>query len=391
MLFWTIRCWTNRRLLQPGQHHFRDQSYNIPWGAGARGKQPFRRPSTAARQGQQQGQSCQQRGQPQQQQGQGGSNRRGRRSHSNRNESAPGGSAFAARQWDVAGRGSPDKFCPAVLGDCRASYTLGNGVQLEWESLPPLHSTRNTSKDLQTTVAKLLSKGAIEAVFRPETKGFFSRRFLVPKKTGDVCPVIDLSRLIDHLVIPRFKMETQASVQAFIRENEWTVSIDIQDAYLHVPMARSVWKYLRFMVNGHVYQFTCFPFGLATSPREFTKLLRPVVQLLRLPRYQAPCISGRLAHPSIVHRTGQNSCRFSPAGVITTWMGNQFQQVRLGSQPAVRFYRHVVQHVRLHRGTSTQNAGQNPEHPGSLEITPAHIYQSAISASHNYCREWNGE
>ena len=175
-----------------------------------------------------------------------------------------------------------------LLGDCRASRTLGNGVQLEWESLPPLtrtpisFSTRNTPKDLQTAVDKLLSKGAIEPVFRPETKGFFSRLFLVPKKTGDLRPVIDLSRLNDHLVIPRFKMETQASVRASIKENEWTVSIDIQDAYLHVPMARSVRKYLRFMVNGRVYQFTCLPFGLATSPREFTKLLRPVVQLLRL-------------------------------------------------------------------------------------------------------------
>ena len=84
----------------------RDQSYNRPRGAGARGRQPFRRPSTAARQGQQHGQSRQQRGQPQQQQGRGGSNRRGCRSRSNRNESAPGGSASAARYWDVAGRGS---------------------------------------------------------------------------------------------------------------------------------------------------------------------------------------------------------------------------------------------------------------------------------------------
>ena len=77
-------------------------------------------------------------------------------------------------------------------------------------------------------------------------------------------------------------METQASVWASIRENEWTMSINLQDAYLHIPMARSVRKYLRFMVNGRVYQFTCLPFSLATSPREFTKLLRPVVQLLRL-------------------------------------------------------------------------------------------------------------
>ena len=165
---------------------------------------------------------------------------------------------------------------------------VSHRVQLEWESLPPLTrtpislSTRSTPKDLQKAVDKLLSKGAIEPVFRPETKGFFSRLFLVPKKTGDLRPVIDLSRLNDHLVIPRFKMETQTSVGASIRENEWTVSIDIQDAYLHVPMARFVRKYLRFMVKGRVYQFTCLPFGLTTSPREFTKLLRPVVQLLWL-------------------------------------------------------------------------------------------------------------
>ena len=75
----------------------RAQTNNRPRGTGARGRQPFRRPSTTARQGQQQGQSRQQRGQPQQQQGRGGFNRRGRRSRSNRNESAPGGSASAAR------------------------------------------------------------------------------------------------------------------------------------------------------------------------------------------------------------------------------------------------------------------------------------------------------
>ena len=76
-------------------------------------------------------------------------------------------------------------------------------------------------------------------------------------------------------------METQGSVRAAIRSQEWTVSIDIRDAYLRVPMHKAVRKYLRFVVNKQIYQFTCLPFGLATSPREFTKLLRPVVALLR--------------------------------------------------------------------------------------------------------------
>ena len=46
-------------------------------------------------------------------------------------------------------------------------------------------------------------------------------------------------------------------------------------------MHQAVRKYLRFVVNKKVYQFTCLPFGLATSPWEFTKLLRPVYSLLR--------------------------------------------------------------------------------------------------------------
>ena len=84
-----------------------------------------------------------------------------------------------------------------------------------------------------------------------------------------------------HMVASHFKMETQGYVKAIIRSQEWTVSIDIRDAYLHVPMHRAIGKYLRFVVNKRTCQFSCLPFGLATSPWEFTKLLRPVVALSR--------------------------------------------------------------------------------------------------------------
>ena len=72
-------------------------------------------------------------------------------------------------------------------------------------------------------------------------------------------------------------METQGSVCSAIRSQEWTVSIDIRDAYLHVPMHQAVHKYLRFVVNKQVYQF----FRFSDIAWELTKLLRPVVALLR--------------------------------------------------------------------------------------------------------------
>ena len=39
-------------------------------------------------------------------------------------------------------------------------------------------------------------------------------------------------------------------------------------------------KYFRFVIAGRTYQFRVLPFGLSTAPRNFTKTLAPVVQLL---------------------------------------------------------------------------------------------------------------
>ena len=179
----------------------------------------------------------------------------------------------------------------SLLGTCWATNTVEDGVGLLFLHRPqltlsspissPMFRTRNSRQDLQQAVDALLSKGAIERVLNKASLGFNSRLFLVPKKTGDLCPLIDLSTLNRHMVVPHFKMETQRSVKAAIRCQEWTVSINIRDAYLHVPMHRAIRKYLRFVVNKRTYQFTCLPFGLATSPREFKKLLRPVIALSR--------------------------------------------------------------------------------------------------------------
>ena len=175
----------------------------------------------------------------------------------------------------------------SLLGNCRATGIVEDGVGIAFQQRPQLthqsisFRTRNSRQDLQQAEDALLMKGAIQRVTNVRSLGFYSWLFLVPKKTGDLRPVIDLSTLNRHMVVPHFTMETQGSVRSAIRSQEWAVSIDIRDAYLHVPMHQAVRKYLCFVVNKKVYQFTCLPFGLATSPREFTKLLRPVVSLLR--------------------------------------------------------------------------------------------------------------
>ncbi len=65
------------------------------------------------------------------------------------------------------------------------------------------------------------------------------------------------------------------------------VSLDLKDAHLHVPIHPSHWRYLRIALRNQageliVYQWKVLPFGLATAPRVFTKLLAPLAAHLNL-------------------------------------------------------------------------------------------------------------
>ena len=59
------------------------------------------------------------------------------------------------------------------------------------------------------------------------------------------------------------------------------IKIDLKDAYFTVPVSNQHQPLSRFMHGGLRYQFSCLPFGLGPAPRLFTKLLKPVVALLK--------------------------------------------------------------------------------------------------------------
>ena len=58
-------------------------------------------------------------------------------------------------------------------------------------------------------------------------------------------------------------------------------SVGLKDAYLSVAIEAVHRKYLCFVWAGQMYEFQCLPFGLSSASRIFTKLLKPVVSLLR--------------------------------------------------------------------------------------------------------------
>ena len=132
----------------------------------------------------------------------------------------------------------------------------------------------------------MLEKNALERA-PPDSLGFFSHLFTVLKKSGGDRPVIDLKRLNQYFQCPSFRMESDLSIRQQLQAGEWTISIELSDAYL----GRVYQKYLQLHIQGQSFQFRGMCFGLNIAPRVLTKLLDPVAAHLRcggvlLHRYQ---------------------------------------------------------------------------------------------------------
>ncbi|KAK3886844.1 hypothetical protein Pcinc_009030 [Petrolisthes cinctipes] len=75
-------------------------------------------------------------------------------------------------------------------------------------------------------------------------------------------------------------MVSVAQVRTVLRKGDWLASLDLKDAYWHVPIHPRFRRFLAFQVGTETFQFTRLPFGLSLAPRVFTKLVRVVASRL---------------------------------------------------------------------------------------------------------------
>ena len=112
-----------------------------------------------------------------------------------------------------------------------------------------------------------------------------SNIFLRKKKNGSYRLILNLRGLNASIEYQQFKMESLTCAAQLMKKNCYMASIDLTDAYYTVPVAVEHRKYLRFLWRNRLFQYTCLPNGLASAPRNFTKLLKPVYSTLRSQGY----------------------------------------------------------------------------------------------------------
>ena len=126
---------------------------------------------------------------------------------------------------------------------------------------------------LSGLIQELLVKKCITPM-APEERGHFSRVFLVPKSNGGYRLVIDLSELNKLLVEVTFQMDTLKRIKNVLQPGMWATSIDLSDAYHHIPIHTASQKYLCFQVGNKRYRYLVVPFGLNSGPWVFTETVK---------------------------------------------------------------------------------------------------------------------
>lgn len=94
-------------------------------------------------------------------------------------------------------------------------------------------------------------------------------------------------KLNKFLQLPHFKLEDYRTASKLITRGAYMAILDLKDAYHLVAIKPSHRKYLRFEFEGTLYEYLCLSFGLCTAPFVFTKLLKPILTLLRGTGYKS--------------------------------------------------------------------------------------------------------
>ena len=152
-----------------------------------------------------------------------------------------------------------------------------------WEQLlsvlPPLFNTNCLIKSSQKMNIPLFVKKCISCLRNGSSQrchlylGKFCLMysvFLLPKKYGTHRLILNLKKFNESVSHYHFKMDSLSTITKLVSQNCYMASVDMKDAYYSIPIRSSDRKFLRFIWEGELYEFTCLPNGLSCAPRIFT-------------------------------------------------------------------------------------------------------------------------
>ncbi|KAA6376738.1 MAG: hypothetical protein EZS28_027735 [Streblomastix strix] len=163
-----------------------------------------------------------------------------------------------------------------------------DGLQANWNQLGP--STVQKPRELvllrseeerQAFQEILLHDLQQNIVQKTNSAILHSPVFLAKKTSGKYRRIILCKTVNQHLNVEHFHMERLIDARKIIINQGWAITWDLQQAYSHLSVSTVLRQYLAFRFKGQTFQYITVPFGISTTPRLFTKVMRVVLAHLR--------------------------------------------------------------------------------------------------------------
>ncbi len=227
----------------------------------------------------------------------------------------------APPQLQKAGTSRPETLGPAVgcftthhlnywesiVSDPWVLATVRNGYTLQFHCRPPkfsgliptvvtdpIHSAALSLSQKKKNSFLVGEESDREGSPLSSKRGFYSAYFLVPKRDGGFCPILDLRRLNKFLKKLLFRMLRVTDVLRSVAERDWFTSVELTDAYFHVPIAMHHRKFLCFSFKNKLSVQSSIIWPL-TSPSCVYEMYEGCPVSPVGPRSANSTISGRLA------------------------------------------------------------------------------------------------
>ena len=167
-------------------------------------------------------------------------------------------------------------------------HLIRNGYKIPFNELPvqtrapaePVSSIPE-EQDYCNSITRLLKIGAIKKCI-PCSGQFLSSYFFVDESNGIKRFILNSKKLNEFITPEHFKMEDIRTAMRLLLQDSFMANIDLCDAYHSVAIRPGDRKFLRFSWKGQLFEYTCLPFGLCTAPWLSTKIIKPIVNYLRM-------------------------------------------------------------------------------------------------------------
>ena len=167
------------------------------------------------------------------------------------------------------------------------------GFRLEWKEEEPIQRDRRPCRlekekaaafdaEHKRLTLEVQCTSRVRRSDQPATENEYIHPVFAVHQATKWRSIYNLKEMNPYLVERNFKMTGVGVWKGMIFRDMYMATIDIKDAYLHIPVHGDSRRFMRYEWKGHIWELKALPFGLSQAPWVFTRMLKPLLQRWRI-------------------------------------------------------------------------------------------------------------